>query len=248
VCPGACFKPITACSPDTVGAERRRRESFGLRVPPSRGGLAAPSVSRCWTRATRGTELVSEMSSLLGSLISSRCCRFPLFWIKASRSARRGREPGRRQAAPAAFGAGAESHRLPPDRRPAPVDPASSTMTAGGTEAESVGTIGGQGFRLPRQSNPGTGLPPAPLAHAADTSPQPSARSLHALPPAGTVWPPTRAFAASEGPSPGKIDLPTICPQPVVDGWTQPDSARQTTTAPDQHLCCSGAASAPGGG
>ncbi len=60
--------------------------------------------------------------------------------------------------------------------------------------------------------------------------------------------PPTPATAAPEEPSAGKIDLPTICPQPVVDRWTQPDSAGRTTTAPDQHLCWSGAASAPGGG
>lgn len=86
------------------------------------------------------------------------------------------------------------------------------------------------------------GLPPRPGKPRGSLSRcSRSDRGGPALPGHGRSQPP-------EEPSAGKIDLPTICPQPVVNAWTQPDSARQTTTAPDQHLCWSGAVSAPGGG
>lgn len=118
----------------------------------------------------------------------------------------------------------------------------------GGTEAEPVGLVNGQGFRLPRQSNPGTGLPPVPLPQPATPHRGPLSRSPHPRTPPGEDQTPTAAFTAPEEPSGSKIDLPTICPQPVVDGWTQPDSAGPTTTAPAQHSCWSGAVGAPGGG
>lgn len=117
-----------------------------------------------------------------------------------------------------------------------------------GTEAEPDGLVDDLGFRLPHQSNPGTGLPPILSLSRRHITADPSAdRYTHGLRQTGTQAP-TPAIAASEEPSAGKIDLPTICPQPVVDAWTQPDSTRPTTTAPDQHLCWSGAVSAPGGG
>lgn len=159
-----------------------------------------------------------------------------------------GREAGRRQAAPAASGAGAESHRLPPDRRPDPADPAGGTITARRYGSRTGRPRQRSGLPTAAPVQPRDWLAPGPSPAAGDTSPRTLSRSLHAPAPPDRAQPPTSAFTAPEEPSPGKIDLPTICPQRVVDGWTQPDSARSTTTAPDQHLCWSGAVLAPGGG
>ncbi|MFV2115068.1 PadR family transcriptional regulator [Micromonospora sp. LOL_025] len=54
----------------------------------------------------------------------------------------------------------------------------------------------------------------------------------------------SRLDGVATGALSGKIDRP----QPVMIRWTEPDSAGQTTTAPDQHSCWSGAVGAPGGG